>query len=65
MILINIKTNLRKFPEYCNRCKLSYKDNWNSTRCSVYRRLCDMGGFKRSDWCPLIEIKTSKEKKDV
>ena len=63
MILIHIKTNLRKFPEDCISCKLSYQDEWNSTRCSIYRRLCDLGGFKRADWCPLIEIKTAKEKK--
>ena len=28
MILINIKTNLRKFPEDCISCKLSYQDEW-------------------------------------
>ena len=63
MSLIHIKTNLRKFPEDCNSCKLSYKDEWNRTRCSINRRLCDLGGFMRADWCPLVEIKSAKKKR--
>lgn len=62
MIVMN--TYIRKMPEDCNSCQISYIDRFNVMRCGLNHLKCDSGEIKRSDWCPLMEIKTSKEKKD-
>lgn len=66
--MIVARTRLRKIPENCGKCPLSYND-WASGRmCGAKHRDCEYSrtahgnwAFIRPNWCPLIEIKEEQK----
>lgn len=61
--MIVAKTRMKKIPESCNKCKLSYVD-LHGRFCRVNASMCPMERsehknlkYIRPDWCPLIEMK--------
>lgn len=64
--MIVAKTNMKKLPKSCNKCKLSYIDLYGRF-CRMNKQLCPMeysehgnARYIRPDWCPLVEVKDDK-----
>lgn len=62
--MIIVKTNLKKIPENCSKCKFSYVDSWSRDRiCSIASKTLEMikvksgnKAYVRPDTCPLIIV---------
>lgn len=60
--MIVAKTKMKKIPESCNKCNLSYADLYGRF-CRIQNKLCPMEQsehknwkYTRPDWCPLQEV---------
>lgn len=60
--MIVAKTKMKKIPESCNKCALSYI-GMNGRFCKIEKAMCPMERsehknlkYTRPDWCPLQEV---------
>lgn len=62
--MIYVKTNLRKIPETCNKCKFSKQNRYFGNRyCYFLDKTCEMVKNESGNWeyirlkdCPLFNI---------
>ena len=65
-IMIYAKTNLKKIPETCNKCKFSFQNKYfgfrhcillNAKKCEKVKTNLGNWKYERLKECPLIEMK--------
>lgn len=66
--MIAAKTRMKKIPNTCKECRVSYIDWTGSRFCNASGRDCPMEmkksgnmGYYRPSWCPLVEISDQKK----
>jgi hypothetical protein len=61
--MIVVKTRLRRIPNTCATCSISYIDPWGLRVCGVNKKECPEEvkpsgriGYGKPSWCPLAKV---------